>query len=241
MTDPNHDIVVFGASGVTGQHVLRQARHRDLRVLAVHHTIPEGARDDDRITHASADVLSDDLADLCALGRSIISCLGVAFSPSAAIDPPPLYSKGTKAIIDGMRRAARNRLAVISAAFVDHQEILPDWFRASVIPALGAIIDDMRAMERTVEECGLAWTIARPGWLLDRPKTDDYEVGDGVLHEGCLRTRNADLAEVMLMAVADGRWVGGRPSPARHESDFDESPAALAREFGTMAVDALKG
>mgnify|MGYP006409474235 CR=1 FL=1 len=66
-----------------------------------------------------------------------------------------------------MHQAGIDRIAVISAAFVEEQPNVPSWFQLTVVPALSNILEHMRAMERMLEgETGLKWTADRDEGLL---------------------------------------------------------------------------
>jgi nucleoside-diphosphate-sugar epimerase len=233
MTTSDFDIVIFGASGGTGTHVLNQAIDRGLRVLGLDHAVPDRAKDDGAI-HRQIDVLRDDLTEHLDDGTPVISALGLGFSPGNMADPPPLYTEGTANIIKAMTSRGASRLCLVSAAFVEDDERVPAWFRRSVVPALSAILDEMREMEQSLEESGLDWTAARPGWLLDKPRSGSYEVEDRRLPEGVFRTRHADLAHFLLEAALTDGWIGAKQSLGRAENAFDESPAALSRELAAM-------
>ena len=233
MSSQNFDLVVFGASGETGTHVLNQAVDRGLTVLGLDHTVPDRAEDDGAV-HRQVDVLEDDLTEHLKGHPRVVSALGLGFSPAAMTDPPPLYSKGTANIVAAMTETGASRLCVISAAFVEKDERLPAWFRASVIPALSAILEEMREMEDQLENSRLDWTAVRPGWLLEKPRSGSYEVQDRRLPADVFRTRNADLAHFLLDAALTDDWVRAKPSLGRTENAFDESPAALSREVAAM-------
>lgn len=233
MTDQDFDVVIFGASGETGAHTLTQAVDRGLTVLGLDHTVPERAEDDGAV-HRQIDVLEDDLTKHLTGCPRVVSALGLGFTPAMMTDPPPLYSKGTANIVAAMKTVGATRLCVISAAFVEENERLPAWFRMSVVPALTAILDEMRAMEDVLQDSELDWTAARPGWLLEKPRSGSYEVQDRRLPPGVFRTRHADLAHFLLDAALTDDWVHATPSLGRAESGFDESPAALSREIAAM-------
>ena len=124
-------IAVFGASGATGREVVRHALRAGLEVVAIDRSQPDEEDRLEGVTYRQADVLEDDLADAMKGCDAVISTLGVAFSPSNAMSPPPLYTKGTGNILDGMQRAGIDRIVVISAAFVADQPSLPKWSMAS--------------------------------------------------------------------------------------------------------------
>ncbi|MCH2487169.1 MAG: NAD(P)H-binding protein, partial [Erythrobacter sp.] len=81
----------------------------------------------------------------------------------------------------------------------------------------------------------IAWTAARPGWLLDQPHTGDFAVSESDLPPDSLRTRRADLAQFLIdCATGEGSgedWVRRTPFVARPEADEYERPTALLDEF----------
>jgi len=240
MASQQFDLLVFGASGVTGTHVVAQGAERGLSILTVDRDEVSDRALRDGVRHQKADVLNDDLGDIVAQIKpegGVISCLGVTFGPKTALSPPPLYSEGTAAILEAMRAHGARRLAVISAALVEPDDGLPLWFRSTIENVLTNILDDMRAMERRVEnEPDLDYSIARPGWLLDKPLTKTYKTREKFLPEGTIRTRNADLAHLLLTAVIDNQWVRAKPAIGHAEHLFDESILAVSREIKDMAA-----
>ena len=228
-------IAVFGAGGTTGTLLLEQAIRGGHHVRGPEHHLPD---DDDRIAgveYVRCDVLEDDLDDLVSGCDAVVSTLGVAFSPSTAIDPPPLYAEGTRRIVEAMGRVGIDRLAVISAAFVEHQPAAPAWFSLTAVPALNRILDQMRAMEGMLEaQDWLRWTAVRPGWLLDLPYSAEVRVRADRLPEECFRCRQADLAAFLLEVVVEDNWVGARPAIGKPETDDIEGLAALRDEIERM-------
>ena len=178
-------------------------------------------------------MLSDDFAGDLDGCRAVISTLGVAFSPSNAIDPPPLYTDGTRNLLGAMAKTKIDRIAVISAAFVEHQPSAPAWFELTAKPALVNILEQMRVMEAMLSDAQrLKWTAARPGWLLDEPYTGEAVITDERLAEGCFRCRHADLAASLLDFVCEDIWINAKPAIGRPEAEQFESPAAIKAELG---------
>ena len=162
-----------------------------------------------------------------------MSTLGVAFGPSAAVDPPPLYTQGTQNILNAMKDADVDRIAVMSAAFVAEQPSVPAWFKMTVRPALAKILEQMREMEAMLErEAGIKWTAVRPGWLLDLPFSGEALVANEELPEGCFRCRHADAANLLLRSILDEDWVGAKPAIGKPEAGEHESLLAIKSELG---------
>ena len=220
-------LAVFGAGGKTGTEILRHAVHKGIEVRAFEHTLPEPS---DRV---QCDVLNDDFSSELEGCRAVISALGIGFSPSTAIDPPPLYTEGTRRLVEAMSATGISRIVVISAAFVEPQPSVPAWFELTARPALHNILEQMRAMEDLLERAkGLKWTAARPGWLLDQPYTGEAVITDERLAQDCFRCRHADLAAAMLEFVCENTWVNAKPAIARPEEDRFENVSALKAELG---------
>jgi hypothetical protein len=105
-----------------------------------------------------------------------------------------------------MREAGAGRLSVNSAQGVGDE---PDDGLALPLRLmrrlLGSAIDDMREMEQLVKASNVQWTIARAGGLTNQPK-GPHIVEPGNALKGHGRTRRADLAETLVLAVTEDRW-----------------------------------
>ncbi|KNH03184.1 nad-dependent epimerase dehydratase [Qipengyuania citrea LAMA 915] len=231
----NPTLAVFEAGGKTGTLLLEQATRRGHHVRGLEHHLPDPANRIEGVDYLRCDVLEDDLADAIRGCDAVISTLGVSFTPSTAIDPPPLYTKGTRRILEAMGRAGVDRIAVISATFVDQQPAAPLWFRLTAVPALTNILEHMRAMERMLEaERGLSWTAARPGWLIDLPYSGEAQVKARTLRTDCFRCRHADLAALLLDSVVSGTWINEKPAIGKPETDDLEGVLALREELENL-------
>ena len=222
---PPARLCIFGATGATGSAALTQALGRGFEVRGVVHdpseTLPGGA---ERVV---ADVLNDDLAPVVAGCDAVLSCLGVANDPQTLLNPPPLYTDGTGAIIRAMEAEGVARLVVISASFLSAPNRGPILFRLGAEPALARVFSQMADMEELLEQSALAWTAMRPGWLMEGELTEDYMVRPEAIPSDTIRTRHADLAHMMLNCVERGEWLRGKPALARRESEENESNAKV--------------
>lgn len=224
-------ILLFGATGDTGREVLDQALERGLHVRAAERDFPRGFRDHERLEKRTGDLLDGGLDALMDEVDHVISAVGLPRDPQTLMNPPPLYSEGAVNIVHGMRKAGVKRLVVISAAFADPDASVPRWFRAATAP-LDRIFRQMGEMERVLRVADdIDWTAVRPGWLLNRPHTGEFEVSIGDLPPGTLRTRRGDLAQFMLDCALEEKHVRAAPFVARKESTALETPPALLEEF----------
>lgn len=231
-TDRPLTLVIFGASGGTGAHAVAAARARGHRVRAIHHEMPEKAGDDPQVTLDSADVLQDDLRAQVRGADAVLSCLGVGNDPQTLLDPPPLYTKGTRAICEAMRAEGVRRLVVISASFVADRDRGPIWFKIPAMAALHLVFEQMAEMEQQLaSEEDLDWTAVRPGWLMEGEGTGDYAVQADVIPKGTIRTRHADLADFMVRLAEGTDWLRQTPALSRPEAPEDSGPRAVLEEM----------
>ncbi|MEO0461762.1 MAG: NAD(P)H-binding protein [Pseudomonadota bacterium] len=222
-------ITVFGATGRAGSRVISQAAERGFTVKAASHD--ETDRSCDGVTYMKVDVLKDNLTDALSGSDAVISCLGVGNDPTTLLDPPPLYTEGTLNIASAMTDVGIDRLAVISASFVETFERGPSHFRA-MLPALSLVFKQMEQMEaQLARQDELRWTAVRPGWIMDAPPSPDPVISDTVIREDLIRSRTGDIANVLLDAVQHDKWVREKPAVASEEADEQTSIEAVAEEI----------
>jgi putative NADH-flavin reductase len=225
-------LAIVGAGGATGAEAIRVARAAGHHVRAIDRSTPDEVSREPGVTYAEADVLVDDLSSHFEGIDAVISCLGVGNDPDTLLNPPPLYTKGTDAICDGMEKAGVKRLIVISASFVEEKNRGPIWFKLPAMVALHLIFEQMAQMERNLRKRdSLDWTAVRPGWLMEGPPSGDYLVQADVIPANTVRTRHADLADFMVKLAANTDWRHATPAIARKEPESATSPAAVARSM----------
>lgn len=194
---------MFGATGGTGAHVVRQALTAGHQVTAV---VRDPARLDvpaqPRLEVVTADVLDPDALVPAISGReAVVSALG-----PRGRGPSVICRDGTSSIMAAMTTAGVRRLAVVSNSGM-HREG-DGWFtRLLFKPVLIRILRegyaDMGEMERRVTASGLDWTIVRPPKLSDGPHTGRIASETRGNVRGSFTISRADLADYVLRAVAD--------------------------------------
>lgn len=225
-------ILVLGAHGVTGQEVVKQAVAKGHHVRAAEMKWPDDAPlAGHNVERVTANVIEDDLGPIVDGVDAVISALGVPGDPKTLMDPPPLYTQGTRNLIDAMDTRGVRRLVTISASFVVTHDRGPLLFRTTAIPALTRVLHQMGEMEEMLRGSDLDWTAVRPGWLLPEPLTGDYVVTPDVIPEDLIRTRHADLAHFMLHCVESGEWVRATPAIARAEVEELSSSFEVVKEM----------
>jgi putative NADH-flavin reductase len=162
-------LVVLGASGGCGRHVVAHALARGHAVTAVvrpeaAYTAPTGA------TVARANVLDNgELARVVAGHDAIVSCLGIRRrfprNPwSRMLSPSDLTSRAAAAIVAAMRAARLERVISISAAGVaDSAPRMNRWLRWLFEHSrIGDAYRDLAVAESIFAASHLDWTCVRP-------------------------------------------------------------------------------
>ncbi|WP_448502923.1 NAD(P)-dependent oxidoreductase [Sphingomonas sp.] len=225
-------LLILGAGGGVGAAIVEQALAAGHRVRALERewkSPPAG------VEAVEADAMAGDLTPHVEGVDAVLSGLGLGLSLQTIFDPPELYTRSTRALLDAMRATGCRRLIVISAAFVDTDPPGPAWFHLSAGQALKAVFAQMAEMEQMLEGAGdIDWTAVRPAWLLDAPASGDYRVQADTLPDQCFRTRTGDLADFMLKLAVEGGWERQRPAIARREPGEAERPTALIDDLKAL-------
>ncbi|MFC6080387.1 NAD(P)-dependent oxidoreductase [Sphaerisporangium aureirubrum] len=201
-------LTVFGGTGRTGQHIVKQALDAGHEVAAV-------VRDPARlpVSHSALEVITADVTSPGPLrpalaGReAVISAIGPRSRKDAGI-----ATGATRAIIQAMEQSDVRRLVILSAVPVgpipEDEGML---YRAVLSPLLRRLLRDvyadLAAMEEEARRSTTEWTVVRPPRLTDKPLTERYrrEIGGNVPH-GRFISR-ADLAHAMLATLDDPATV----------------------------------
>lgn len=193
-------LIVFGATGKTGQHVCRRAVQQGHAVTAF--TRSAGKVDDNtpNLRVASGDVM-DSRAVAAALNSqdAAIVVLG-----SNGLRDKTTLAAGTRNIVDGMTQNEAERLIVLSAAGVgDSWAQIPLLAKVMFKTMLRNLYADHTEQEAVVKESGLDWTIVRAAILKDDPPSGKYTVGNSgkVGH-----INRADVAAFLVEQVNDSGY-----------------------------------
>lgn len=170
-------ICLFGASGRTGQLIVRQAIDRGHHIIMATRRPFDTSAFGERAEHRVAD-----LSDPEAL-RSAVSGAGLVMSALGTTDRKPntVLSDGTRNIIEAMKAENVQRLiAMTSIGCRDSLSLLRSFvFRELIVKRLAKEIwADKNRQEEIIEQSDLDYLIVRPGGLSDKLAGKDYAVLD---------------------------------------------------------------
>lgn len=190
-------VIVFGATGKTGQLVLRAAIANGHQVTAFGRSVDRLDTDDPLLAAFKGDVFDADAVALSVAGHdAAIICLG-----STSLRDKTTLSAGTQAVVDSLVAHGIERLVVMSAAGVGRSwKQIPWSSRLLFRSLLRNVFADHQAQEATVERGPLNWTIVRAAVLKDGTGTGDYTV----TNTGRItRITRADAAACLVDQLSD--------------------------------------
>lgn len=200
-------ILVLGATGGTGRHVVEQALPADLEVTALVRDADKLPAPDRRLRVVSGDIRTDSPTVRAAFeGQdAVVSALGVGKS----FKSHGLMAQAVPLIVSAMREHRVGRLVFTSAFGVG-----PTWQDTPLVPRLFMrtllrdVYADKEAGEQTIRNSDLDWTIVYPAGLTDGPRTGSARVGERLKLSGFPRVSRADVAAVLLQQLDDRRFAG---------------------------------
>ena len=192
-------VLVIGAGGRTGRHIVEQALGHGHDVRAFVRSTEPG------LAHPRLEVVRGDVLDFDAVNAAVEGCDAVAFAlGSGGGSKVTVFSEGIANVIHAMAVHQIYKLAAISAAgtFARDDSRLSMGFRLKIKTTLKPVYDDLERMEQRIMASALDWTIVRPVGLSDGPKTGDYRTSlDGQLLPKSSRVSRADVAALVLKAL----------------------------------------
>lgn len=204
-------LAIFGATGRTGQQLLRQALKAGHQVTVLVRDPAKLAEKSDRLT-----VVQGTLKDTACLDQVIKGADAVISAMGPANNQPTLdISSGMQGIITAMKLNGVKRLIISAGAGVGDPGDTPKLFNKLMNVLLKAtaknVYEDMLNTVTLVRESGLDWTVVRVPMLTDDPATGQLKVG--VVGKGMgPRISRADMADFMLKQAASREYIGKAPA-----------------------------
>jgi len=194
-------VLVLGATGGTGSHVLRVA-------LSAGHDVTVLVRDassldvTDGVRVLTGDATSpDDVRAAVADQDAVLNAVG-----SRNIRHPVEVEVG-RALLPAMREAGVDRLVVCSAFGVgDSQDDANTLQKVFFHTVLGKVYAAKEVADAEVRESGLDWTLVYPTRLTDDPATGSLATGERLPQGGGIHVTRADVARFMLAQLTDSTW-----------------------------------
>ncbi|SHF13326.1 NAD(P)-dependent oxidoreductase [Streptoalloteichus hindustanus] len=219
-------LTIFGATGGTGQVLVRQALAEGHDVRAVVRTPGKLAIEHPSLEIVVADVVgASPLTSTVAGSDAVLSALG----PVGRHDTTSVCTVAIRRILDAMDSAGVRRVVALSAQPVLRSGLgEPLWFRSTIRPIIRAVFRnvyaDLERMEGVLRASAADWTVLRPPYLTDEPASGHYR---SALEASVPTTRisRADLAQAMLDVLRDDTTIRHALGVGSAKRGKDTSPA----------------
>ena len=200
------NILVFGATGPTGQQVLRQALGQGHAVTAFVRDPATLPTNEKRLRVVNGDTTRDTgkVADAVSGQDAVISALG----RRSTFKSDHLIERSMQVIVPAMERAGVRHLILVSAFGVgESRRDAPLIPRMMYRVLLGDIFADKKAAEDHVRRSNLDWTFVYPVLLTNGPMTGTYRAGERLELHGLPKISRADVAHFILAEVGKRAFV----------------------------------
>lgn len=197
-------LLLFGATGGTGQAVLNQSLGQGHQVTAfVRNLAALSPRDG--LTIVQGDVLDSAVVDRVVPGHEVVlSALGNRSGQYGVLPD------GVRNIVAAMQTSGVRRLIYVSSFGVGDSFAQMGWLaRQVIVPViLRKALDEKEIEEKIIRESALDWIIARPGGLEDGPRTGVYRCVSNTREKvGRPHISRADVADFMLKHLTGSEFV----------------------------------
>ncbi len=199
-------ILIFGASGSTGQELVVEGLREGQNITAFVRNPNAISIKNDRLTIFKGDILNaTQVAEALKGQDAVISVLGNKTS-IAIWRPNTTISDGLRNIIPAMKKAGVKRLLFVTSFGVSNNIFFLEKLFIKIF--LKNIFADIPEQERLIENSDLDWTIVRPARLVNNLKTTKYKAGENLRLGIFSKISRADVADFLLKSLNEKESFG---------------------------------
>lgn len=212
-------ILILGATGRTGKHILEQALHKG-------HIIHVLVRDKSKLhlAHNQLHIFEGSPADIAAVEQAMHGCEAVLSAlnisrtsdfPCAALRTPKDFLSDTMNKIIAVCNTLRCKRIVVATAWGvnETKKEIPGWFRWFIdnsnikYPYL-----DHGVVENLLKASSLDWTVIRPVGLINSSKEKKVRVSFNGLPKPGLTISRRNVARFMIAALEENVYIKELPT-----------------------------
>jgi uncharacterized protein YbjT (DUF2867 family) len=207
------NILVIGASRGIGLETVKCALAEGHRVRAFARSADRIGLDDPNLERFAGDAMNAaDVRRALAGMDAVIQTLGVKAGPEMVIRGTKLFSKATRVLVQAMQTEGVSRLVALTGFGTgDSRNQGGCLYDLGFNAVLGRVYDDKNVQEHLIRSSDLAWTIARPVILTDRPATLRYRVVLDPADWSPGTIARADVADFLVKQVASDEYLHKAP------------------------------
>lgn len=203
------NLLIFGASGGTGQCLVKQALAAGHQVTAFTRTPAKVSLQHPTLNVVAGDILNYDSVAAAMPGHdAVLSALGVYLFHKNTV-----LSDGTHNILRAMEAHSIRRFVCESALGIGDSRDQTSLFVEFVFYplVLRHFFPDKERQELAIRQSGLDWVIVRPGRLTNGKRAGNYRHGFSPHEKIKGAVSRADTAEFMLQQLTDDTYLHQTP------------------------------
>jgi len=204
-------VIVFGASGTVGKHLVNQA-------LSDGHEVSAFCRNPKKLaglSHPNLALIQGDVLNSSDVAEAVKNHDLVCITLGSGKDrKSEVRSRGTKVIIEAMQSSGVKRLICQTTLGAGDSHIYLNFFWRNIMFGwyLKKIFQDHELQEQYVIQSGLNWTIVRPSAFMDGERTGQYHHGSKLNGQKLrLKISRADVADFILQQFQSDQYLGETP------------------------------
>ena len=200
-------VLIIGATRGIGRCLMDQAVEagEQVTVLVRDPSRFSGPRPNLRVI--LGDILDPSSVDEVVKGQEAV-CIVIGIPPTRK--PVNVFSQGALNVVDAMKKSGVNRLVCVTGIGAGdsrgHGGFLYDHIVQPLL--LKTNYADKEKLEEIVRASGLAWTVVRPGFLTNGPRTGRYRVISDMTGITASKISRSDVADYLLKEIKTGAGVG---------------------------------
>lgn len=197
-------IIVFGATGGVGRHVVNQALQAGYEVTAFVRDLTKLQIENDHLHVVRGDATNAEEVSAAIAGHdAVVSCLG----SNKMVAKSTQLEEMTQHIVAGMEAHHVKRIVYTASAGINNE--LPGVGGKMVMKMLqNVLIDHRHAVDLIQAHKDLQYTIVRPLGLTNDDYTGEYREAKEGVPENARNIPRADVAHFILKALGDDTYIG---------------------------------
>lgn len=197
-------IIVFGATGGVGRHVVNQALQTGDEVTAFVRDLTKLQIENDHLHVVRGDATNAEEVSAAIAGHdAVVSCLG----SNKMVAKSTQLEEMTQHIVAGMEAHHVKRIVYTASAGINNE--LPGVGGKMVMKMLqNVLIDHRHAVDLIQAHKDLQYTIVRPLGLTNDDYTGEYREAKEGVPENARNIPRADVAHFILKALGDDTYIG---------------------------------
>lgn len=200
-------ILIIGATRGIGRYLADQAVETGEQVTVL---VRDASRFPDprpNLCVIHGDILDQAKVEKAVSGQESV-CIVIGIPPTR--NPVTVFSQGTRNVLDAMKKYGVGRLVCVTGIGAGdsrgHGGFLYDCIVQPLL--LKTNYADKEKQEEMVRASGVSWTVVRPGFLTNGPRTDRYRVTTDMTGVRARKISRADVADYLLKELKTGADVG---------------------------------